>query len=115
MIKNNKDEVRNQKIEIRVSESEKKKIQKMSKEVGMTISDLLRESLKNNSVIVLEKEQKEEISNSKSQNIYDERRVLYGIANNLNQLTKFTHQESKMHSEIPQLVNQIKEILLTRF
>ena len=105
---NRKEEPRNKKIELRVSETEKKKCQKKAEFSGLTISEYLREFLENGQVNIVE------IDNEKDNQkiVFDERKVLIGIGSNLNQLTRYTHQNKKLHQDLEMLIEELKSILI---
>lgn len=105
---NKKEEPRNKKIELRVSESEKIKYQKKATTSRLTISEYLREFLENGQVNIVEIDN----GNDAEKMIYDERKVLIGIGSNLNQLTRYTHQNKKLHQDIEMLIEELKSILI---
>ena len=105
---NKKEESRNKKIELRVSESEKIKYQKKAASSRLTLSEYLREFLDNGQVNIIEMDS--EIDAQKI--IFDERKVLIGIGSNLNQLTRYTHQNKKLHQDIEALIDELKSILI---
>ncbi|KFF23161.1 MULTISPECIES: plasmid mobilization protein [Chryseobacterium] len=105
---NKKEEPRNKKIELRVSESEKIKYQKKAATSHLTISEYLREFLENGQVNIVEIDN----GNDAQKMIYDERKVLIGIGSNLNQLTRYTHQNKKLHQDIEMLIEELKSILI---
>ena len=105
---NKKGELRNKKIELRVSQSEKLKYQKKATLSRLTLSEYLREFLENGQINIVEME-----SGDDAQKIFfDERKVLIGIGSNLNQLTRYTHQNKKLHHDIEMLIEELKSILL---
>lgn len=105
---NKKEDPRNKKIELRVSESEKIKYQKKAATSRLTISEYLREFLENGQVNIVEIDN----GNDTEKMIYDERKVLIGIGSNLNQLTRYTHQNKKLHQDIEMLIEELKSILI---
>lgn len=105
---NKKEEPRNKKIELRVSQSEKILYQKKATSSRLTLSEYLREFLDNGQVNIVEMDSG--IGDQKI--IFDERKVLIGIGSNLNQLTRYTHQNKKLHQDIELLIEELKSILL---
>lgn len=112
---NKKEDPRTQKIEIRVTPEEKKKCISLAKSAQMNLSTYLRERLKDDNVIFIEKEVVLPEGESDKTKVFSQERLLYGLANNLNQLTKLSHQDKKIHSEIHELVLEIKDILLLKY
>lgn len=108
IMNNKKEDPRNKKIELRVSESEKIKYQKKAATSRLTISEYLREFLENGQVNIVEIDN----GNDTEKMIYDERKVLIGIGSNLNQLTRYTHQNKKLHQDIEMLIEELKSILI---
>ena len=108
---NKKEVQRNEKIEVRVTKAEKKKYKEKAALVGLTFSDYLREFLENGEVYVADNS----VVNVQTGLSKTEKKVLYGLANNINQLTKLSHQEKKIHSDVEMILEKIKEILIPNF
>ena len=83
--------------------------------VNMNLSTYLRESLKNDNVIIVEKMVDFLETKESKKNVLSEKKLLYGLANNLNQLTKLSHQNKNVHEEIEDLLHRIKEIILSKY
>lgn len=105
---NKKEEPRNKKIELRVSQSEKMLYQKKATSSRLTLSEYLREFLDNGQVNIVEMDRGIDAQKI----IFDERKVLIGIGSNLNQLTRYTHQNKKLHQDIEALIDELKSILI---
>lgn len=98
---NKKDVIKDQMIVIRVSVLEKKQIQKRAEKYHLSISDLARQFLLNGHAWAKE-------INAFSEPILD-RKTLIGLANNLNQLTRYAHQKKELPviMELLQKINKI--------
>lgn len=94
---------RNQIINIRVSKKEKEIIQRKASEYQLKVSELARQLLLKE--IVWAKE-----NSSQEKGIID-RRTLIGLANNLNQLTKYTHQHKQISPMISEILDKINKII----
>lgn len=92
---------------IRVSEDEKKRIESQAKKTGLTVSEYGRQMMMNGVAIVPQKEAKEQSENS---NAPIDRRTLWGLASNLNQLTKYAHQTGVM-PDIKNLLDEIQKVM----
>jgi ribosome biogenesis protein Nip4 len=80
-------------ILIRVSEEEKNKVQSMAKKEGLSLSEYARKMMLHGQVIKVDSEDK---------------KVLNGVANNLNQLTRFFNQTGERK---PELETTLKEMI----
>lgn len=98
---NKKEIKRDQMIVIRVSVLEKKQIKKNAEKYGLNLSDLARQFLLNGQAWA---KSNDEIS----EGILD-RKTLIGLANNLNQLTRYAHQKKELPviMELLQKINKI--------
>ena len=98
---NKKDIIRDQMIVIRVSILEKKQMQKNAQTYGLSLSDLARQFLLNGHAWAKE-------TNVFSEPILD-RKTLIGLANNLNQLTRYAHQKKELPiiMELLQKINKV--------
>lgn len=98
---NKKEIKRDQMIVIRVSILEKKQIQKNAEKYGLSISDLARQFLLNGHAWA-------KSNNEISEGILD-RKTLIGLANNLNQLTRYAHQKKELPiiMELLQKINKV--------
>ena len=79
-------------ILIRVSEEEKNKVQTMAKKEGLSLSEYARKMMLHGQVIKVDPEDK---------------KVLNGVANNLNQLTRFFNQTGERKPELETTLKQI--------
>lgn len=105
---NKKDNPRDKKIELRVTENDKKKYQNKAESVGLNLSEYLRELLENGVVNVVEND----VENNDQKVLFDEKKLLIGIGSNLNQLTRYSHQNKKLHQDIEDLILELKNILI---
>lgn len=98
---NKKEIKRDQMLVIRVSVLEKKQIQKNAKKYRLSISDLARQFLINGHAWSKE-------TDASSEPIL-ERKMLIGLANNLNQLTRYAHQKKELPviMELLQKINKV--------
>tara|TARA_R110002033_G_scaffold70385_4_gene121863 strand:- start:15039 stop:15401 length:363 start_codon:yes stop_codon:yes gene_type:complete len=98
---NKKDITRDRMIVIRVSIYEKKQIQKNAETYNLSISDLARQFLVNGQAW----------AKPNGQFVHDalDRKTLIGLANNLNQLTRYAHQKKEL-PVIIELLNKINKI-----
>lgn len=108
---NKKEIQRTEKIEIRVTESEKKIFKKKVEMAGFNLSEYVREYLENGHV-KLSEDSSPKLQTGASQ---EEKKVLYGLANNINQLTKMSHQNKKIHPDVERILEKIKTILIPHF
>lgn len=99
---NKKDIVRDQMIVIRVSAIEKKIILKNAQNYNLSISDLGRQFLLNGQAWAK--------PNNESSDLILDRKTLIGLANNLNQLTRYAHQKKEL-PVIMELLQKINKLL----
>jgi hypothetical protein len=102
---NKKEEVRDKIIVIRVTQKEKMQIEENAKKTGLAVSEFGRQFMLEGKIWV---SSKEEISENSFNGI--DRRTLYGIANNLNQLTRYAH-ENRVMPQISELLEKIEKII----
>lgn len=100
---NKKEEVRTKNLVIRVTESEKKIIENNSKNLGLEVSNYGRQLMINGFVFSVIKQE-----NTIEENF--DRRTLIGLANNLNQLTRYTHQTNRI-PKLEKLLDKIEKII----
>lgn len=105
---NKKEIQRVKKIQLRVTEIEKEKFSKKAEMAGLNLSEFMRELLENGQILIKQKS----LSNEENIIHQDEKKILYGLANNFNQLIKLSHQENKIHPEIEIILGKIKDILV---
>jgi hypothetical protein len=91
-------------LKIRVTNVEEVMLRRKAKESGRTLSRYLRESglgqdIQIQPVRILDQEEKERF------------RVLAGIANNLNQISKKYNQGERMHIELIRTLGQVQQII----
>lgn len=98
---NKKEIIKDQMIVIRVTALEKKQIKKNAKKYGLSLSDLGRQFLLNGHAWA-------KSNHEVSEGILD-RKTLIGLANNLNQLTRYAHQKKELPviMELLQKINKI--------
>lgn len=101
---NKKEEQRKKKIEVRVTEAERAAIEKNAGNYGLTVSAYARKNLVDGFIFVKTKQEENGISDDRT----IDRKVLIGIANNLNQLTRFSHENQELHPKIESLIDQLK-------
>lgn len=100
-IKKNKERtISTERFELRLSPSDKKKLVEISKKANLTMTQVIIKAIDNI-----------EIKESLSDN---DRKMLYGLGKNLNQLIKFAHQGSFSESSILEIVHSIKTIINSR-
>ena len=97
---NKKDEPRLRQMVIRVNDHERKKIETNASKLGLTVSDFGRQLMISGKVMTV---QKIEVQ-TEFQSL--DRRTIIGLANNLNQLTKYAHERR----ELPQIEELLKNI-----
>jgi len=97
---NKKENPRLKNIVIRVNDKEQKTIEANAKKLGLSVSDFGRQLMLKGSVLAIKKNE------SESSSTEVDRRTIIGIANNLNQLTRFTHERK----ELPQIESLLKEL-----
>ncbi|WP_185214468.1 MULTISPECIES: plasmid mobilization protein [Bacteroidota] len=97
---NKKENPRLKNIVIRVNDKEQKSIEANAQKLGLSISDFGRQLMLKGSVLAVQKNEGEiDITSI-------DRRTLVGLANNLNQLTRFAHERK----ELPQIESLLKEL-----
>lgn len=98
---NKKEIIRDQMIVIRITALEKKQIQKNAEKYGLSISDLARQFLLKGHAWAK--------STSEISEFVLNRKTLIGLANNLNQLTRYAHQKKELPviMELLQKINKI--------
>lgn len=101
-------EKRTKRIPIKVTENEKKAIEKNAKKVGLSVSDFARQNLINGYVLTQSKNTQEE-EKSPSNNL--DRRTIIGLATNLNQLTKHVNSTHEIHPELMECLKAITAII----
>jgi len=97
---NKKENPRLKNIVIRVNDKERKQIESNAQKLGLSVSDFGRQLMLKGSVLAVQKNEAE----SDSAGI--DRRTLVGLANNLNQLTRFAHERK----ELPQIESLLQEL-----
>jgi hypothetical protein len=103
---NKKEEVRNKNIVIRVTDNEKNGIEKKANRTGLAVSEYGRQIMLNGYVFQSLKNNPAE--EEPGTNL--DRRTLLGLANNLNQLTKYAHQ-TKILPKLEELLEKIEKII----
>ncbi|UWY29364.1 hypothetical protein N4T20_05365 [Flavobacterium sp. TR2] len=109
----NEEDVRSKKIEIRVTELEKTKIESNAEKAGFGVSHYGREIMINGRVFQKLKNISAENSTEMKEQSLD-RKTLLGLANNLNQLTRYAHQiktlpEKKLLEDLLEKIEKIIE------
>lgn len=99
------EDVRSKKIEIRVTELEKKQIELNAENAGFGLSEYGRQIMIKGQVFQNLKNLTQE---KQGQNL--DRRTLLGLANNLNQLTRYAHQ-TKILPQVEDLLEKIEKII----
>lgn len=97
---NKKENPRLKNIVIRVNEKEQAHIESNAHKLGLNISDYSRQLMLKGTVIAGRRNE------SISEEIGIDRRTIIGLANNLNQLTRFAHERK----ELPQIEELLKDI-----
>lgn len=97
---NKKENPRLKNIVIRVNDKEQKSIASNAQKLGLSISDFGRQLMLKGSVLSVQKKEGESDVTS------IDRRTLVGLANNLNQLTRFAHERK----ELPQIESLLKAL-----
>jgi len=93
--------VRSKIFKIRLSFTEYAAIKKKAKDSGRTTSRFIRETALG----------KEVVNRQLTEDEKNNYRLLVGIANNLNQLSKAYNQGSRMHFELLQTLSDVQEII----
>jgi len=97
---NKKENPRLKNIVIRVNDKEQKTIEANAKKLGLSVSDFGRQLMLKGSVLAVQK------TEDQSEGIGIDRRTLIGLANNLNQLTRFANERK----ELPQIESLLQEL-----
>ncbi|SDY05314.1 plasmid mobilization protein [Flavobacterium degerlachei] len=95
---NKKQNPRLKNIVIRVNDKEQKDIEINAKKLGLSVSDFGRQLMLKGSVLAVQKNESENLSTGV------DRRTIIGVANNLNQLTRYAHERK----ELPEIENLLK-------
>lgn len=103
---NKKEEVRNKNIVIRVTENEKNDIEKKANKTGLGVSEYGRQIMLNGFVF----QSLKNVPADEEPGTNLDRRTLLGLANNLNQLTKYAHQ-TKTLPKLEELLEKIEKII----
>jgi lysyl-tRNA synthetase class I len=101
-----KEVIRTIQLPIRLTKEERETIQKSADERGLTVTKYIRKCALSG-VTFSSTEQKKEETEDKDYT----KRSLISIANNLNQLTKYSHQTGIYNKEIPALIAKIQNII----
>lgn len=100
---NKKNEIRNKNIIIRITENEKIKIENNAKRLGLEISNYGRQLMINGYIF--------QVTNTTDKtDLSIDRKTLIGLANNLNQLTRYAHQ-TKTLPKLKDLLEKIEKII----
>lgn len=97
---NKKENPRLKNIVIRVNDKEQRTIEANAQKLGLSVSDFGRQLMMKGSVLSVQKNEAESDITS------IDRRTLVGLANNLNQITRFAHERK----ELPQIERLLKEL-----
>jgi len=97
---NKKQNPRLKNIVIRVNDKEHKEIESKADNLGLTISDYGRQLMLKGSVLSVQK------SDSLGESTGVNRRTIIGLANNLNQLTRYANERR----ELPHIESLLKDI-----
>lgn len=97
---NKKENPRLKNIVIRVNDKEQKDIEINAQKLGLSISDFGRQLMLKGSVLTVQKNEAENLSTGV------DRRTIIGMANNLNQLTRYAHERK----ELPEIENLLKAL-----
>ena len=97
---NKKENPRLKNIVIRVNDKEQITIEANAKKLGLSVSDFGRQLMLKGSVLAVQK------TEDQSEGIGIDRRTLVGLANNLNQLTRFANERK----ELPQIESLLQEL-----
>lgn len=97
---NKKQNPRLKNIVIRVNDKEHNQIENQANKLGLTISDYGRQLMLKGSVLSVQK------TESLGESTGIDRRTIIGLANNLNQLTRYANERR----ELPQIESLLKDI-----
>lgn len=106
---------RNQNILIRVTSDEKNRIEKNANRAGKNVSDFTRDILLNGVVFSppqTEQKTEEKTPEISSHNLGIDKRTFLGLANNLNQLTKYTHQTKELDADLHNTIKLIQQLMI---
>ena len=98
--------LRNSKIDFRVDDDERATIISNAKNSGMTVASFVR-GRAIDKIITTTKNDKNEVNNE----LISIQKTLLSIDNNLNQLTRYSHQTGKFDERIYDVLKKIKKIL----
>lgn len=101
---NKKENPRLKNIVIRVNDKEQKMIEENAQKLGLSVSDFGRQLMLKGSVLAVRKNEADHESTG------IDRRTLVGLANNLNQLTRFAHERQEL-PEIESLLKELQKII----
>lgn len=101
---NKKDNPRLKQLVIRVNDEEQKTIEVNASKLGLTVSDFGRQLMVKGTVLTV---QKVEV-NTEVMSV--DRRTIIGLANNLNQLTRYAHERKEL-PQIEELLNKLESII----
>jgi len=101
---NKKENPRLKNIVIRVNDKEQKDIEENAQKLGLSISDYGRQLMLKGSVLSVQK------NDTENESTGIDRRTLIGLANNLNQLTRFAHERKEL-PDIESLLKDLQKII----
>lgn len=101
---NKKDNPRLKQLVIRVNDEEQKAIEVNASKLGLTISDFGRQLMVKGTVLTVQKVE------ANTEVISVDRRTIIGLANNLNQLTRYAHERKEL-PQIEELLNKLESII----
>lgn len=101
---NKKENPRLKNIVIRVNDKEQKTIEANAQKLGLSISDYSRQLMLKGSILAGKKNE------PTNEGAGIDRRTLVGLANNLNQLTRYANERKEL-PEIESLLKEIKKII----
>lgn len=101
---NKKDNPRLKQLVIRVNDEEQKEIEVNASKLGLTISDFGRQLMVKGTVLTVQKVE----ANTEVMSL--DRRTIIGLANNLNQLTRYAHERKEL-PQIEELLNKLESII----
>lgn len=102
-------------VVIRLTEAEKNKVLSSAKKAGKNVSDFGRDILLNGVVFSapkLEEKTEEKAPEISSHNLGIDKRTFLGLANNLNQLTKYTHQTKELDKDLHDTIKLIQQLMI---
>lgn len=98
-------------IVIRLTEAEKIKVLSSAEKAGKNVSDFSRDILLNGVVFSAPKNE-EKTTEITNHNIGIDKRTFLGLANNLNQLTKYTHQTKELNADLHSTIKLINQLMI---